>query len=104
MTGPQMINTELQKSRLSPSEGELKLDIAEPVAPSPPTFTLWVRNPNPDEPYLIALLMRVCREHPREVPPEFSAYVNGDKSRQLSYRTSPNTNKGGVDVTWTLKG
>jgi hypothetical protein len=68
----------------------------------PATFTLWVRDTNPNQMYLMALLMRVCREHPSDVPAEFKAYVDGNRARELAYRTSPNSSKGGTDVTWTL--
>jgi hypothetical protein len=71
-------------------------------SPASTTFTLWVRDANPAQAYLLALLIRVCRENPQDMPVALRAYADGERSRQLSYRTSPNREKGGTDVTWTL--
>lgn len=89
----------------APDQTESKTPEAKPAAPSSSTeFTLWVRDPNPGKPYLLALLIKVCREHRQDIPDEFTAYADGERSRQLSYRTSPNRSKGGTDVTWVLTG
>jgi len=89
---------------------EASAAVTVPVAPSDvrvnshgaTEFTIWVRDPSQDESYLLALLTRICREHPHDIPSEFKAYADGERSRRLSYRTSPNLGKGGTDVTWIL--
>lgn len=91
--------------------GETAAGLTPPVAPSDvgvnsssvTEFTMWVRDPNPDKAYLLALLVRICREHPQDIPAEFRAYHDGERSRRrLSYRTSPNRSKGGTDISWVL--
>ena len=66
------------------------------------SFTMWVRDDNPDQTYLIALLLRVCKEQAHQVPPAFQAFGSGSSSRDLSYKVEKNYSKGGSNVTFTL--
>ena len=75
-------------------EREEEIDMAK--------MALWVKDTNPDQTFLIALLMRVCKEQPNQVPPEFQRFGQGDHSQELTYRISPNPAKGGVTVEFTL--
>ena len=68
------------------------------------SFTLWVQDENPDQTYLLALLLRVCKEQPGSVTQEFQQYAQGrlDHSHKLSYQVSHNYSKGGCNVAFTL--
>lgn len=66
------------------------------------TFTIWVKDPNPTQMYLTALLLRICREQPGEVPEEFRKFAGGDHSLNLSFQIKPNRTDGKTYVEFSL--
>jgi hypothetical protein len=66
-------------------------------------FKLWVQDENPDKTFLLVLLMRACDEQSSQVPEGFRRYIQGDRSRELSYRVTRNATKGGSDVEFILE-
>ncbi len=65
-------------------------------------MALWVKDTNPDQTFLISLLLRVCQEQASQEPPEFRRFGQGDHSKDLAYKISPNPARGGVTVEFTL--
>ena len=66
-------------------------------------FRIWVKDELPEQPYLIALLLRICNDQRESAPIEFVDYVQGRSSLELTYAVSRNHARGGCDVTFFLR-
>jgi hypothetical protein len=57
-------------------------------------FTLWVKDENPNETYLLALLFRIRHEHPENVSKEIRDMLDNKIPHDLQYKFTRNHMEG----------
>lgn len=67
-------------------------------------FTIWVKEENPNEMFLLSLLKKICRTQPNSVPAEFRKFgETTDFPSNLSYRTWRSQSEARTYVEFTLR-
>lgn len=67
---------------------------SEPASGRTSTFTIWVKDENPNEMFLLALLMRIKAEHPEKMPADIKDMLDDKIPHDLQYRTTRNYAEG----------
>ena len=66
----------------------------EPGSGTKSSFTIWVKDENPNEMYLLALLLRMKNEHPEMMSDEIKDMINNKIPHDLQYKITRNHSEG----------
>jgi len=66
----------------------------EPGSGTKRSFTLWVKDENPSEHYMLALLFRTKNEHPEMMSDEIKDMINNKIPHDLQYKITRNHSEG----------